>query len=214
DQMVSFAVEDGMPSALYGIQSSGVSGWPLMHSDVGGYTSISLAFYTRGPELIPRWSQMEAFGVFMRSHEGNQPRYNLQVYTDDTQARGFAYGTRIYSALGDYRRTVIAETVDTGLPAMRHPSLVYPGTKAADQDNTFFLGDHLFVAPVMAAGQRTVEVTLPPGTWVHALTSEEFPGDTTQTVAAPLDQATAFVLKGDPVGEQIRAALKAAGVAR
>ena len=214
DQMVSFAVEDGMPSALYGIQSSGVSGWPLMHSDVGGYTSISLAFYTRGPELIPRWSQMEAFGVFMRSHEGNQPRYNLQVYTDDTQARGFAYGTRIYSALGDYRRTVIAETVDTGLPAMRHPSLVYPGTKAADQDNTFFLGDHLFVAPVMAAGQRTVEVTLPPGTWVHALTGEEFPGDTTQTVAAPLDQATAFVLKGDPVGEQIRAALKAAGVAR
>ncbi|MFM8238803.1 MAG: alpha-glucosidase, partial [Actinomycetota bacterium] len=144
----------------------------------------------------------------------NQPSRNLQVYTDDTQASAFAYGTRIYAALGDYRRTVIAETVDTGMPAMRHPSLVYPGTKAADQDNTFFLGDHLFVAPVMAAGLRTVEVALPPGTWVHALTGEEFPGDTTQTVAAPLDQATAFVLKGDPVGEQIRAALKAAGVAR
>ena len=213
DQMVSFAIEDGMPSALYGIQSSGASGWPLMHSDVGGYTSIAY-IYDRGPELIPRWSQMEAFGVFMRTHEGNQPRFNLQVYSDDTQAKGFAYGTRIYAALGDYRRTVIAEAVDTGMPAMRHPSLVYPGTAAANQDNTFFLGDHLFVAPVMAAGQRTIDVTLPPGTWVHALTGVEYPGNTTQTVDAPLDQATAFVLKGDPVGDQIRTALKAAGVAR
>ncbi|MFM8240518.1 MAG: alpha-glucosidase [Actinomycetota bacterium] len=214
DQMVSFAVEDGMPSALYGIHASGAAGWPLMHSDVGGYTSVAVVNYVRGPELIGRWAQMEAFGTFMRTHEGNQPSRNLQVYTDDTQASAFAYGTRIYAALGDYRRIVIAEAVDTGMPAMRHPSLVYPGTKAADQDNTFFLGDHLFVAPVMAAGQRTVEVTLPPGTWVHALTGEELPGDTTQTIAAPLDQATAFVLKGDPVGEQIRTALKAAGVAR
>ncbi len=214
DQMVSFAVQDGMPSALYGIHASGAAGWPLMHSDVGGYTSVSLAFYTRKPELIPRWSQMEAFGVFMRTHEGNQPRYNLQVYSDDTQAAAFAYGTKIYAALGDYRRTVIAEAVETGIPGMRHPSLVYPGTDAANQDNTFFLGDHLFVAPVMGEGVRSVEVTFPPGTWVHALTGVEFPGNTTQTVDAPLDQATAFVLKGDPVGDQIRTALKAAGVAR
>ena len=72
----------------------------------------------------------------------------------------------------------------------------------------------LFVAPVMGEGVRSVEVTFPPGTWVHALTGVEFPGNTTQTVDAPLDQATAFVLKGDPVGDQIRTALKAAGVAR
>ena len=213
DQMVSFAPEDGMPSALYGIHASGASGWPLMHSDVGGYTSVALVNYVRAPDLLPRWAQMEAFGVFMRTHEGNQPARNLQVYSNPDQAAAFAYATRIYSALGDYRREVVAEAIETRMPALRHPSLVWPGTAAATVDEAFFLGEHLFVTPVMSRGATTVEVTFPPGTWIHALTGEEFTGGATVTVDAPLDQATAFVLKGDPVGEQIRQALLDAGVA-
>ena len=214
DQMVSFAPEDGMPSALYGIHASAAAGWPLMHSDVGGYTSVALVNYVRGPELLPRWAQMEAFGAFMRTHEGNQPKDNLQVYTNAKQARLFAYATKIYAALADYRRSVIDEAVATGMPAVRHPILVHPEMTDPAMDRTFFLGEHLFVTPVMAVGARSVRVAFPPGTWVHALTGEEFVGSTTHTVAAPLNQATAFVLKGDPVGEEIRAALIDAGVAR
>lgn len=214
DQMVSFAPEDGMPSALYGMHASAAAGWPLMHSDVGGYTSVSLVKYLRGPELLPRWAQMEAFGAFMRTHEGNQPKDNLQVYSNAKQARLFAYATKIYAALSDYRRTVIEEARTTGMPVVRHPLLVYPAMDDPEMDRTFFFGDHLFVAPVMSVGARSIEVTFPPGTWVHALTGEEFAGAQRHTVAAPLNQATAFVLKGDPVGEQIRSALINAGVAR
>ena len=214
DQMVSFAPEDGMPSALYGMHASAAAGWPLMHSDVGGYTSVALVKYVRGPELLPRWAQMEAFGAFMRTHEGNQPKDNLQVYSNAKQARLFAYATKIYAALADYRRSVVEEARASGMPVVRHPVLVYPDMGEPEMDRTFFLGDHLFVTPVMAVGARSIEVTFPPGTWVHALSGEEFAGAQTHTVAAPLNQATAFVLKGDPVGEQIRSALIEAGVAR
>ena len=41
DQMVNYAVEDGMPSAVQGMLSGGVSGAPLWHSDIGGYTSVN-----------------------------------------------------------------------------------------------------------------------------------------------------------------------------
>jgi len=95
--------------------------------------------------------------------------------------------------------------VSTGVPAMRPTWMVYPG---AEGDPQFFLGAHLLVAPVLAEGATSVEVSFPPGQWVHALTGETFEGDRTVEVAAPLDTPAAFVRADDPVSEQIRAALK------
>src|SRR5699024_2374161 len=40
DQMVTWSADDGMASSLLGTLSAGVSGWPVVHSDIGGYTSI------------------------------------------------------------------------------------------------------------------------------------------------------------------------------
>ncbi|HQR80202.1 MAG TPA: alpha-glucosidase [Actinomycetota bacterium] len=209
DQMVDFAQQDGMASAVYGMLSGGVSGSPLWHSDIGGYTSINAVVknYVRPPELNTRWAQMQAFGVMMRTHEGNRPAQNQQVYDTDETRSAFAQASRIYAALYPYRKTVIDQAVATGVPAMRPTWLVYPGTAAADADLQFFLGDHLLVAPVLAEGARTVQVSLPPGQWVHVLTGQTFAGDQTVSVDAPLDTPAAFVRDGDPVGTQIRKAL-------
>jgi alpha-glucosidase len=149
----------------------------------------------------------------MRSHEGNQPARNLQVYSDAQQAGGFALGSRIYAALADYRRSVVAQSGATNLPAMRHPSLVVPGTAAATADDQFFLGEHLLVAPVMRPGATSVSVTFPPGEWRHILTGAVYAGDATTTVPAPIGTPAAFVRTDDPVGDQIRAAMQAAGLA-
>ena len=207
DQMVNFADQDGMASAIYGMLSGGVSGSPLWHSDIGGYTSINAVVknYVRPPELNTRWAQMQAFGVMMRTHEGNRPAQNEQVYDTPETREAFAQASRIYAALYPYRKTVIDEAVSTGVPAMRPTWMVYPG---AEGDPQFFLGAHLLVAPVLAEGATSVEVSFPPGQWVHALTGETFEGDRTVEVAAPLDTPAAFVRADDPVSEQIRAALK------
>ncbi len=75
DQMVTDDRLDGMASALLGTFSAGISGWPLVHSDVGGYTSIDAVVrdYVRPDDLNQRWAEMAAFSPVMRTHEGNRP---------------------------------------------------------------------------------------------------------------------------------------------
>ena len=212
DQMVNYAREDGMRNAVLGMLAGGVSGAPLWHSDIGGYTSVNAAVtnFLRPPQLNARWAEMQAFGVVMRTHETNRPTLNQQVYdTPETRAQ-FARASQIYAALHDYRASVIDEAVRTGMPAMRHGWLVYPGTDAATADEQFFLGDHLLVAPVYAENATGVDVVFPPGQWRHVLTGEVYSGQA--TVPAPIGTPAGFVLVGDPVGDQILTQLRAAGL--
>lgn len=199
DQLVDFGREDGLESALLGTFSAGVSGWPLVHSDVGGYTSIDAVVrnYVRDEDLLERWAEYAAFGIVMRTHEGNRPAENRQVY-DDGEAEAFARMTRLFAALEPYRRRVVAHAARTGVPAIRHGWLAAPGTRAADVDTQFFLGPSVLVAPVLAADASSVEVVFPPGRWVHLLTGEEYDGDRTVTVDAPVGTPAAFVRVDDP----------------
>jgi len=207
DQMVTYTSQDGMASALLGTFSAGVSGWHLTHSDVGGYTSIDARVrdYVRPAELNQRWAEMEALGVMMRTHEGNRPADNPQVYDTAESREAFARMTRLYAALEPYRQTVVEQAVTTGVPALRHTWLQYPDSRAAQSDRQFFLGPSVLVAPVMAEGATSVEVALPPGTWLHLITGERYDGDRTATVPAPLGTPAAFVEQSDPAAASIRA---------
>lgn len=212
DQMVNYAPEDGMRNAVLGMLAGGVSGAPLWHSDIGGYTSLNTGVqnFLRPPQLNARWAEMQAFGVVMRTHETNRPKLNQQVYDTPATRADFARASQIYAALRDYRATVIDEAVTTGVPAMRHAWLVYPGTEAAKADEQFFLGAHLLVAPVYAEDATSVKVTFPPGEWKHVLTGQVYSG--VADVPAPVGTPAAFVKVGDPVGDQILAGLRAAGL--
>ena len=214
DQMVTYATEDGLASTVLGMNAGGVSGFPLWHSDIGGYTSINAVVkdYVRPPNLNARWAEYQAFGVMMRTHETNRPDQNQQVFDSPETIAPFALASRWYAALYDYRKTVIDEATATGIPAMRHGWLVHPGTKAADADLQFFLGDHLLMAPVLSENATTTKVTFPPGTWTHLLTGQTFQGDQEVSVDSPLGTPAVFVQQGDPVGDQIRASFQAAGL--
>lgn len=211
DQLVTWSPEDGLASALLGTLSAGVSGWPLVHSDVGGYTTVADYGYVRTPELLARWAEYQAFGVVMRTHEGNQPEANTQVFSDPATARRFARMTRLFAALRPYRRAVVREATRTGVPAVRPGWLVVPGTAAADEQDQFFLGAHLLVAPVLEEGAREVSVTLPPGRWVHLLTGERYAGGGEATVPARLGRPAAFLRAGDPWIGRLRERVERAG---
>ena len=120
--------------------------------------------------------------------------------------------TRLYSALAPYRSQVVAEAVETGLPAVRHGWLVYPGTLASDSDTQFFFGPSVLVAPVMREGADTVAVTFPPGTWVHLLTGEEYKGDRVSDVDAPLGTPAAFVRADDDRRDDLQTMVADAGL--
>ncbi|KRF16539.1 hypothetical protein ASG90_09625 [Nocardioides sp. Soil797] len=205
DQLVDFGPEDGLASSLLGTFAAGVSGWPLVHSDVGGYTSIDARVrdYVRPDDLLQRWAEVAAFGVVMRTHEGNRPDENRQVFDAD-ERDAFARMTRLFAALAPYRRTVVAQAQRTGVPAVRHSWVNFPDSGAADVDTQFFFGDSILVAPVLEHDADRVEVTFPPGRWVHLLTGEEFDGDRTVTVDAPLGTPAAFVAVDDPRADALR----------
>jgi alpha-glucosidase len=210
DQLVDFGQSDGLASALLGTFSAGVSGMPLVHSDIGGYTSVDglLKSYTRGDDLLERWAELQAFGVVMRTHEGNRPDENAQVF-DPEHSDAFARMTKVYAALEPYRAEVLAEATERGLPAVRHGWLVAPDTDAARVDTQFFLGDALLVAPVLEGGADSVEVVFPPGEWQHLFTGRTYE-EGTQEVDAPLGRPAAFVRSDHPLAEQLLEDVQAA----
>jgi alpha-glucosidase len=213
DQMVTWDDRDGMASALRGTLSAGVSGWPLVHSDIGGYTSINAVVrdYVRPVDLNERWAEMEAFGVVMRTHEGNRPAANAQVYDTVESREAFGRMTRLYAALAPYRRDVVDAALRTGVPAIAPVWLYHPGTAAAASDRQYFFGPSILVVPVLASGTSEVEVSFPPGEWVHLLTGESYAGDRTVRVAAPLGTPAVFVAADDPARADLQAMVARAG---
>lgn len=206
DQLMSWDRHDGMASALLGILAGGVSGLPVMHSDVGGYTSLPqrVVRARRDVELLLRWAEWSVWSPLLRTHEGNRPAENAQVY-DPEVAAAFARHTRVYAALADYRRTVVAED----LPAMRHGWLEAPDTPAAQRDDQYFFGSAFLVAPVLDPGATRRDVALPPGRWVLVWSGEAYDGDRTVRVPAPLGQPAVLHRAEDEQAAALAARIRA-----
>ncbi|MEU3308562.1 alpha-glucosidase [Nocardiopsis sp. NPDC055551] len=205
DQLVTFDRHDGFGSAIRGLLSAGVSGMTLNHSDTGGYTGLDqpLVGVSRDRELLLRWVETNVWGPVLRTHEGNLPGSNAQVYDADSR-EAFAEQTRVFEALAEYRRGVVAEAVETGMPVLRHVWLRHPDSAAARSDEVFLFGDSFLVAPVLGAGESEVTVTLPPGTWRHLWSGDRHEGDEEVTVPAPPGRPAVFFPEGDARGEELR----------
>jgi alpha-glucosidase len=214
DQLVSWDEFDGIKSAVTGMLSGGLSGFSLNHSDIGGYTTIDnpLRNYHRSPELLKRWTELSAFTPVFRTHEGNRPERNAQVYSDDAALEHFARMAKVYRAWAPYRRRLVDEAEATGHPVVRHLVLHYPEDATARKlrYEEFLVGSELLVAPVLDPGVEKVRVYLPAGRWVHVWSDREY-GDegkgTWVTVEAPMGRPAVFHKKDSEAGDAFRARL-------
>jgi alpha-glucosidase len=219
DQLVSWDEYDGIKTAVCGLLSSGMSGFSFNHSDIGGYTTINspLKNYHRSKELLLRWMELNAFSTVFRTHEGNLPDDNVQFYTDNETMAGFNRTARIYAAWDFYRRQLIREAADTGLPVVRHPFIHYPDDSAVYPIwcRQFMVGSEFMVAPVLDEGQASVTLYLPAGEWVHAWSGKKY-GESARgsniTVDAPIGKPAVFYCAGSAAGEKFIQNLKQAGV--
>ena len=64
---------------------------------------------TRTKELLLRWAEYAAFTPIMRTHEGNLPDANHQIYSDEDTLRQFARLTNIYEALWEVRWEAVSK---------------------------------------------------------------------------------------------------------
>lgn len=182
DQSVNWSHDDGLISTIPAALSSGLIGNSLSHSDIGGYTS--LYGNVRSKELFMRWAEMAAFTPIMRTHEGNRPEENFQVYDDEEAMVHLAKCTNWFTTLMDYRHAVVTDAVELGLPAQRPLMMYYDEPQAADCQTEFLFGRDLLVAPVAQPHQTSWTVYLPTDHWVHLWTGKPYEGGTHRIPAA------------------------------
>jgi alpha-glucosidase len=192
DQTPNWGRHDGLPSALTGILSGGMSGILLNHSDIGGYTTF--LGQVRTPELLQRWAELAAFMPVFRTHEGLKPEKNWQVYSDTHTVRAFARLARFHLALKPYLQQCVAASVASGLPVVRPLALEYPDDSTTHNLTTQFLtGEDLLVAPVLTPKTTRLRVYIPPGTWIQLWDQTETTGPCWIQATAPRGKPAAWV---------------------
>jgi alpha-glucosidase (family GH31 glycosyl hydrolase) len=218
DQLVDWDEHDGIKSAVTGLLSSGLSGYSLEHTDIGGYTAIDhpLLKYHRSKELLMRWTELAAFTVVFRTHEGNRPEVNYQVYSDQETLRHFSRFARVYAAWKPYRMELAEEAAETGLPVVRHPFIQYPeDPEVYGLEYQFMVGSELMVAPVLDPDEESVEVYLPAGRWVHLWSGRRYGSldkGIYETVGAPISEPAVFYEEGSDAGRRFKEELKRQGL--
>lgn len=176
----------GLPSAIRGGTSLSMSGFPCFASDTGGYRHGRA-----NEETIIRWTEYSALLPVMQVGGGENHHYWLLEgdWTERVLEVGQRY-TQLHIQLFPYLRALQVAASTVGTPILRPPELV-GGPRS---DDSFLVGEALFVAPVEVAGATSRTVNFPPGGWVHWWTGDRYEGEA--EVAAPLGEGPLFIAEG------------------
>ena len=173
DQLVDWSKDDGLPSVIISFLSSSFSGIAVNHSDIGGYTTV--AWKKREKELFLRWTEVGAFSIIMRTHEGNRPDKNVQFDYDDETLKHFSKFSRIYESLKEYYKYVYEEYFEKNLPFYRSPILYYPEDKNLYKNYyCYFIGSDLLFYPVIKKSIKKIKVYIPEDSFIHLFDGKEY----------------------------------------
>lgn len=203
DQCVDWSEDDGLPSVITSALTAGMSGFGLHTCDAGGYTT--LFGLHRDEELLLRWLEFTCFSPVMRTHEGNRPDDNIQLYSSREIIERAARLSHIHTALLPYLKACAEENAEQGIPVMR--PLFYDAPqceRAYDRElYSYLLGDELLAAPVVAPDVTQRSLWLPEGEWVHLWSGREYhAGDV--SVPAPMGEPPVFYKKNGRFAELFR----------
>lgn len=181
----------GLQAQIPAMIHMGMSGVGYMHSDIGGFTGGG-----QDNELYARWQQLGAFQPIQRAHGVGVPAEPI-FYPNNIKniVRDFA---KLRMRLLPYNYTLAWENSQQGWPLVRPLFFELDGFSPlySQVNDQFLWGRNLLVAPVMAAGQTSRPVVLPPGRWFDWWTDQPYNGGATVNVSAPLSRMPLFV-RGD-----------------
>jgi alpha-D-xyloside xylohydrolase len=186
----------GMPAALIGGLGLGPSGFPFYGSDTGGYRHAP-----PDKETYMRWFEATALSPVMQvgTNANDLPwSFGEDKVSDPEILDAYRAYARLHMRLFPYVWTYARRLADDGRAIQRPLGLAYPELGVHPWD-TFLLGDHLLVAPVVEAGATSRDVILPPGQWVDWWTGAMHEGNQTVTRDAPLDVLPLFARAGAPI---------------
>ncbi len=202
DQHTDTTKDYGMPCVMPASFSLGFSGVPMIHCDVGGF--FSFGKMKRKPELFTRWMEMCTFSLLMRSHESIRPWANAQFDAPEVTPYTVKL-TGIHAALKPYIKHCEA-LAKAGLPAMRPDFYDAMDYGQSHDMYSYFLGEDLFVCPVIERRAKTRKVFLPKGEWIGFWSGKAYAGEAAYTVPAPLGQTPVFYRKNSAYANLFRRA--------
>ena len=195
DQLTSFDVPDGLASVIPYGTSLGLAGVSAYGHDIAGYTGIVSPPSTKN--LYFRWTQLGAFSPIMRTHRGLSFTDNWNWDSDDETIDHFRRYSVLHLQMMPYLESLHATAMESGLPAMRHVLLEFPGWEGAAQaHHDYLLGPALFVAPVIEEGAVYRSIELPPGSWYGLFGGEVRNGPESFVATVPVDAIPVYLRSG------------------
>jgi alpha-glucosidase len=177
--------------------SMGLSGYPLVGDDIGGFGSSPPS------DLLTRWYELGAFNPIFRNHAAKGTAdHEPWVNGADQEAIRRKYIELRYKLL-PYIYTITEETTRTGIPLMRPVFLEYPHAEEFyGDDHDFLFGPDLFVAPVVTETTDAQGVFLPPGEWYDFWTAEKHTNKDQINLHPRIDEVPLYVRAGAVVPMQ------------
>jgi alpha-D-xyloside xylohydrolase len=177
----------GLPASIAMGLGLGPSGFPFYGADTGGYR------HSPPPkEVLIRWLEQTALSPVMQT--GNSASDTPWERDAETLALYRDYA-RLHLRLFPYLWTYAMRLAQDGRAIMRPLGLAYPALGEHPSD-TYLLGDHLLVAPVVEAGATSRRVKFPPGRWIDWWDGTVHEGGTEAVVPAPLEKLPLFLAEG------------------
>jgi alpha-glucosidase len=176
----------------------GVSGVPLIGSDVGGFSG------NPSPELYARWLQAATLTPFLRSHSesGSNPHEPYSFGEQFTRINRASVELR-YQLL-PYLYSLFHEHTRTGAPVMRPLWFQYPDdSRTYTIEDEYLVGRDLLVAPVVRESATKRGVYFPAGdNWVDWWTGKTYEGGKDAEIEAPLNRLPLFARAGAVIPTQ------------
>ena len=142
----------------------------------------------RDAELFNRWSEMNIFSPIYRTHEGNQPKNNVQ-YDNEKTFDEFIQNTNYFVKLKPYREKVYEEYYKNNIPMIRPIFFHYDEEEAYINKKEYMFGKDILVSPVLRANETRHKYYLPKGEWIQFFTNKEIPsgfGEIDSPVGLPI----------------------------
>ncbi|NJL92585.1 MAG: DUF5110 domain-containing protein [Anaerolineae bacterium] len=187
----NLATWDHLRLAISMTMHSGLSGMPFTGPDLGGHGGAP------DGEQFARWMQLGSMMPYFRNHTvKGTPAQEPWQFGPQIEAIARRYIELRYRLL-PYFYSVMAMAHQTGAPFLR-PAFFEDRSdpELRNQDDAFFIGDSLFVAPVLEPGATERTVYLPRGAWYDFWANRLIDGARHITVPAPLEAMPMFVRAG------------------
>lgn len=165
-----------------------MSGVAFVGVDIGGFWDPS------NGELLVRFAQLGALLPFCRNHNAmGNPDQEPWAFGEPFES-AYRVALEVRYQLLPYLYTLFHQAATTGAPIIRPLYYHYPqDEQACDVQDEFLVGDSLLSAPLYEQGATSRTVYLPEGIWFDYWTGQEYGGNGTSEIAAPLEHWPLFI---------------------